>query len=192
MRRRANAERRSWLRRSGRRGQSLVESCVVVILLCLLFYGFLQVGILYNHERALQFASFAASRSATVGFNSDVYSRTYRAAAIPASGQMEAPFSGLSQREQLTYEAPRDIDGLIARYLNPLNPQGMLSYEFWDPYQMDPNITAGGAVLTESHQQEHPLQILRDSGLLRAFYGSDTVRIPSETVMGCHFSLYLQ
>lgn len=194
MKRQANAEQRSWLRASSRRGQSLVESCFVIILLCLVFFGFLQVALLYNHERALQFASFISTRSATVGMNPEVYSRTYRAAAIPASGQMEAPWPDLSQRRQLVeVEQPRNIDGYIGRYLNPLNSSGILRYEYWDPYQMNPVITAATATtLQESHQQPHPLQILSESGLLGAFFDQDTLNFRSDVSIGCHYWLYLQ
>jgi hypothetical protein len=191
MSRRTNAERRLCRRASGEGGQSLVESCFVIILLCLIFFGFLQVGILYNHERVLQLASFISARSATVGFNEEVYSRAYRAAAVAASGHMEAPFSNISEQEQLRYEAPRNIDGLIGRYINPLNSRGILDYQYWDPYQMEPNITAGGTTLQETHKQAHPMEILRDSGLLRVFFDTDTIRFPSDVTMGCHYSYYL-
>ena len=174
-------------RRSGKSGQSLVESCVVITVVLLIFYGFLQVALLYNHERVLQFASFASARSATVGFNQDVYTRAYRAAAIPASGPMQTPGQNQSQPAQLGLET-----AIIPCYLNPENGTGILHYEHWDTYRMDPVISGSGTMLQEYHEQEHPLQIWKDSGLLWAFFGKDTVTIANDVTMGLHYEHYLQ
>ena len=188
MPRHRNHVRARWIaRRFKAGGQSLVESCVVIMVVLLIFHGFLQAALLYNHERVLQFASFASARSATVGFNEDVYTRAYRAAAIPASGLMRTPGPNQSQPAQLGLET-----AIIPCYLNPENSAGILQYEYWDTYRMDPVITGGGATIQEYHHQEHPLQIWKDSGLLWAFYGRDTVTIANDVSMGLHYQHYLQ
>jgi hypothetical protein len=163
------------------------------MVILLVFYGFLQAALLYNHERVLQFASFAAARSATVGFRADgsedinVAMRAYRAAAIPAAGLMTTPGPGQSQPAQLGLEV-----AIIPAYLNPENSAGILRYENWDTYRMEPVITGGGAAIGEYHEQELPLQIWKNSGLLWAFFGKDTVTIANDVTMGLHYQHYLQ
>jgi hypothetical protein len=173
-------------------GQSLVESCFIIILICLIFFGFLQAALLYNRERVLQFASFAAARSATVGFNEDVFTRAYRAGAIPSSGPMSNPAQNLSQVDQLAVE---QID--IPVYLNPENSPAILNYDYWDRYNMRPTIVQLGdspAMLQEFHDQEHPLTILQDSGFLGAIRGTgkSTVMIRNEATMAMHYWHYLE
>ena len=134
------------LRRTNEGGQSIVESCLVIILVCLIFFGFLQVALLYNDERVLQFASFAAARSATVGFNQDTFTRAYRAAAIPASGTNLAA-KGLGPKELLGLERIG-----IPLYLNN-DPVANLNYDYWDSMDMTPQIYPDSAamLLAEYH-----------------------------------------
>jgi hypothetical protein len=164
----------------------------VIILLCLIFFGFLQVGILYNHERVLQFASFASARSATVGFDPDIYNRAYRVGAIAASGQMLAPGQGQSPKDQLVTE-------LITIPLYQFRTQNM-DYEYWDRYGMMANIqlnAPSARMLREQNPQRHPL----DMPLAAAFYPRDssgnvviTMRGQPDdrTDMAWHYQHYLQ
>ena len=171
-------------------GQAMVESVFVIMLLCLIFWGFLQAALLYNHERVLQFASFAAARSATVGFQRtpiDYVLHSYRVAAIPASGAMLAPTSpgatyqnwtGANQQlQQLGAEIT-----LIPLYLR-YDPRGNLNYAYWDQYDMRPNFSQNpltATMLTEQHDQEHPLEM----PMVGAFYGLN--RGTNATVMMMH------
>ena len=203
MTRRRNHER--WLRLGAGRaagGQSMVESVVVILLLCLIFWGFLQAALLYNHERVLQFASFATARSATVGFQPELYLRSYRVAAIPASGTMLAPIDSRSsgnwtgpnqQAQQLGVETM-----LIPLYLRRA-PTGNLNYTYWDQYNMQPGIQPGNplssTMLGEQHDQEHPLEMPMVGAYYRLNRGTNatiTMMRDIRTEIASHCQFYLQ
>jgi hypothetical protein len=151
----------------------------------------LQAAILYNHERVLQFASFAAARSATVGFNTETYTRAYRAAAIPASGTMLSPGRNMTQMEQLALETM-----VIPLYLNRA-VGGDMNYGHWDPYNMRAVISENRStrMLSENHDQEHPLEM----PMVGAYYrlnGQTNATIwmmqNNRTDLGLHYEHYLQ
>ncbi|MCX6899014.1 MAG: hypothetical protein NT105_09955 [Verrucomicrobia bacterium] len=166
------------------------------MLLCLIFWGFLQAALLYNHERVLQFASFATARSATVGFLPELYLRSYRVAAIPASGTMLAPnqnWSGANQQmQQLGTETM-----LIPLYLRQ-DPTGNLNYTYWDQYNMRPTIlpnVPSANMLEETHVQEHPLEMPMAGAYYRLNRGTNaTVQMMGniKTDMAWHYTFYLQ
>lgn len=176
-------------RRAGASGQSIVESTLVILLVCLIFFGFLQVAVLYNHERVLQFASFAAARSATVGFLPEIYDRAYKVAAIPASGS-NLTLTAAGPKELLAYEQIT-----IPLYLNRAVA---MDYEYWEEPGMSPVIqfnTPGSGMLQEFHEQTHPLVI----PLAGAYYQSRpsgryeyTVSIPNESSQAWHYQHYLK
>lgn len=169
----------------------MVESVFVIMLLCLIFWGFLQVAVLYNHERVLQFASFASARSAAVGFNQETYLRAYRAAAIPASGAMLSPDQNRSQMEQLGIETI-----VIPLYLNQA-VRGDMDYVYWGQYNMQPGISANTAtrILSETHIQEHPLEMPMVGAYYRLNGGTNaTINMMQNirTDLGLHYEHYLQ
>jgi hypothetical protein len=180
----------------------MVESVFVIMLLCLIFWGFLQAAILYNHERVLQFASFATARSATVGFQPALYLRSYRVAAIPASGTMVAPVDGRNtgawtganqQMQQLGVETL-----LIPLYLRQA-PGGNLNYAYWDQYNMQPTILPGNplttTMLSEQHDQEHPLEMPMVGAYYRLNRGTNatiTMMHDIRTDIASHCQYYLQ
>ncbi len=169
----------------------MVESVFVIMLLCLIFWGFLQAAILYNHERVLQFASFASARSAAVGFNQETYLRAYRAAAIPAAGTMLSPGQNMSQMEQLALETIT-----IPLYLNRA-VGGNMDYAYWGQYNMAPVISENTAtrMLSENHNQEHPLEMPMVGAFYRLNRGTNaTVSMMqnTRTDLGLHYEHYLQ
>ncbi|MCX6910101.1 MAG: hypothetical protein NTY01_18945 [Verrucomicrobia bacterium] len=169
----------------------MVESVFVIMLLCLIFWGFLQAAVLYNHERVLQFASFASARSATVGFNTETYLRAYRAAAIPASGTMLSPGRGMTQMEQLGLETM-----IIPLYLNQA-VGGNMDYGHWDRYSMRPNVSANTAtrMLSENHDQEHPLEMPMVGAYYRINRGTNATIMMMQNIrtdLGLHYEHYLQ
>lgn len=186
-------------RRAGESGQATVESAIVIIIICLVFFGCLQVATLYNDERVLSYASFMATRSAVVGFQQEVYNRAYEVAAIPASGQLlgmrrqTLPFP----TQKLQWQAERDT---IPLYIDPrnLNKRALLNYEYWDPFNMKPtfyNYESG--VAYEYHEQAHPLVF----PMAGAYYSKDRksvagydyiVDIPVKGETASHYNYYLQ
>jgi hypothetical protein len=179
----------------------MVESVFVIMLLCLIFWGFLQAALLYNHERVLHFASFATARSATVGFLPELYLRSYRVAAIPASGTMLSPVDGRNsgawsgqnqQAQQLGVETL-----LIPLYLRRV-PEGNLNYAYWDQYNMQPGIQGNplsATMIGEQHDQEHPMEMPMVGAYYRLNRGTNATIMMMGNIrsdVASHCQLYLQ
>lgn len=76
---------------SSRSGQSLIEACVVIIVLCLIVFGVAQRSQQYMAMEILDHAAVCGARARAVGFNDFMVQKTIRAAAIPLAGQMIQP-----------------------------------------------------------------------------------------------------
>lgn len=74
-----------------RDGQSLIETCLAVGLICLLFMGILQVSQVFAGKEILQHAAACGARTKTVGFNWWMTLKSVRTAAIPNCGNMLEP-----------------------------------------------------------------------------------------------------
>jgi len=170
----------------------MVESVFVIMLLCLIFWGFLQVALLYNHERILQFASFASARSAAVGFSYETYRRAYRAAAIGASG-LNRDLQGMDSRDM-----PANELVIIPSYVWQ---NAEMDYQYWVDYRMNPDISPSGqsagslSMISEAHSQEHPLEMPMVGAYYRLNRGTNaTVWMMGniKTDIASHYPLYLR
>jgi len=72
-------------------GQALIESCLAIAIICLIFFGLLQVSQLFAAREVLFHAAARGARAKTVGFNRFMVSKSARVAAIPNSGRMVTP-----------------------------------------------------------------------------------------------------
>jgi len=170
----------------------VVESFFVIMLLCLIFWGFLQAALLYNHERVLQFASFAAARSAAVGYQQEIYKRAYRVAAIPASGAMLAPTANWTGPNQQYQQLGVELPSLIPQYLG-MAPTGNMDYTYWDQYDMRPTIIATATMMTEQHGQQYPIEMPIISYVLYGQTNSTITMMGNITTsMAAHYPFFLQ
>ena len=71
-----------------RAGAALVESCLAIIMLCLILFGILQISYLVAAKDVISFSAFAGCRSATVGMKEDFVSRVVRVTGIPIAGPL--------------------------------------------------------------------------------------------------------
>jgi hypothetical protein len=76
---------------SARSGQAILETCLAMLLICLLFAGLVQVSQLFAARDILQHAATSGARAKTVGFNQWMVEKVIKVAAIPNSGKMLAP-----------------------------------------------------------------------------------------------------
>jgi len=74
--------------RHSRAGQAYLESILVVFVLLLLLFGFLQTALLYGGRDVLHHAASRAARARAVGFNDWMAEKAARVAAIPVSGHL--------------------------------------------------------------------------------------------------------
>ncbi len=169
------------IRLGGERGQSIVESTVCMLLICLVLFGLLQVFHLYVAKLIYGYSAFTAARSGAVGFADYLVERSARVASIGAAGNMTAP-EGLANTagpiSQLGFERVR-----VPEYI-----QGKqhLNYEHW------PHIYGQIPVYNseESHTRlgcDYPLEL----PMREAFTKEDSVDVHGEASVANYSFDYL-
>ena len=158
------------------RGQAMIESCIVIVFLCLLFMGLFQLAHAYVSREVLYYAAARAARAKTVGLNQWMVEKTMRVAAIPNAGRLVEPvvpgqdaalanaLATLSPGQIWDFAlkaSPRSptIDTELARvpeYLasdNEARAHHILDYDLWDTIGENgyPEISVGaGAIIDPS------------------------------------------
>lgn len=69
----------------------MIESVIVMLVLCLLFFGLFQLAHGFARREVLRHAAARAARARTVGFNGWMVTKVMRTAAIPNAGRMLQP-----------------------------------------------------------------------------------------------------
>lgn len=170
---------------TGRAGQAVIESCVVMGLLCLLLMGLFQLARLYVAEDILNYAAARGVRCRSVGLNDFMLYKTIRVGAIPNAGRMTYPVVEGGPPAQRSVERP-----LIPLYLETLYSDrlsAILDYEEWDSlhYSM---VEQGDPPMVHCWvSQSYPIR----SVVFRAFYAQDSLRLSGEATMENHYPLYL-
>lgn len=168
-----------------RQGQSLIESCLVLALVCLVFFGLFQVSRLFAAKEVLQYAAERGARAKTVGFNRFMVHKTVRIGAIPNAGRMLNPGPGGGPAREHAAESARIPLYLGAEYWGRLD--AILDYEDWDSIDVPPVSSLGNGTLSLTLEQEYPLR----SPFHRAFYAADSVPLRAEVLLDEHYPLYL-
>ena len=76
---------------AGRSGQAMLESLIVILVVCFLLFSLLELARAFAGREVLRHASARAARARTVGFNERMCTKVMRVAAIPAAGKMLEP-----------------------------------------------------------------------------------------------------
>lgn len=149
----------------------MIESLLVILVLCLLFFGLLQVALVFQADEILHHSAARAARSRAVGFNDWMAVKAQRVAAIPNSGALLEPVLGtplpvfddtMSPGEKWdsaidparTYQRSDKAAMELARipfYLaseNHLRGQGILDYEEWQNHAFDVSVQSANPLAT--------------------------------------------
>lgn len=168
-----------------RNGQSLIESCLVLALVCLVFFGLFQISRLFAAKEVLQYAAERGARAKTVGFNRFMVHKTVRVGAIANAGRMLNPAPGGGPAREHALESARIPLYLGAEYWGRLD--AILKYEDWDSIDVSPAASLGNGTLRLTLEQAYALR----SPFHRAFYAADTVPLRAEVTLDEHYPLYL-
>jgi len=196
-----------------RRGQAMIESCFVIIFLCLLFVGLFQWIHASVAREVLYRAAACAARAKTVGFNQNMVNKTMLAAAIPNAGTLTQPAISSSDSFLVNALATYPIGKLIDLALgtSPQSPtvatelaripeymasgdngRAYLDYANWDSIAHDP-VTVNGNYLfvrvTQSHDLLLELDALLQGNIQSANPGS--VALSGYYAIESHYPLYL-
>ncbi len=173
---------------SSRAGQSLIESCLVLAIVCLAFFGVFQISQLFARQEVLHYAAARGARAKVVGFNRFMVFKTIRVGAIPNAGRMINPAHQGGPAVQQSLEAARIPLYMAAENAGRLDP--ILSYEDWDSPQDVRQISEaaqGDGTLRMEVGQKVPLRY----PFHRAFYAADSVDLTGEAALDNHYTLYL-
>jgi len=167
-------------------GQALIESCIVIALICLILSGFFQLSQLYAAKEISAHACFRGARAKTVGFNDFMIGKVVRVGTIPNAGKMTFPATYGGPLGQMALER-----GRIPLYLGAEwhMMDGVLQYDDWDTINCSYPDDLGLAFLF-SVSQDMPLRFF--TNMFGAFYGGNTMPVGTELEMENHASLYLE
>jgi len=168
-------------------GQALIESCIVIGLICLLLMGLFQLAQLFMAREILDYAAGRGARAKAVGFNDFMVDKIVRIGAIANAGIMTFPEQlDAGPLAQSAIERARIPLYLGADRHNQLD--SILNYEEW------PNLvigyTSSDIVLNFEVSQDMPIRFF--PRLFGAFYASETVPMKGIVAMDNHYPLYLQ
>lgn len=182
----------------------------MVVVICLILFGMIQVARIYTAREILYHGSTAAARARAVGFNDFMVHKVYRVATIPNAGAMESPgFQRGAGLEGFVRSARPGAVWNAALRWNPTSPQysieqsriplylgaenygrlaPILDYEDWDTVRLSRMSDSGLGTVRASVRQDLPLKY----PFHRAFYAADEVDLEGDVEMDSHASLYLQ
>jgi hypothetical protein len=171
-----------------RSGETIIESCIVIAIICLVFMGFFQLSQFYVAQEILHYASGRVARAQTVGFNDFMIRKVMRIATIANAGGMLVPEPPGNPAEQRNIER-----GRIPLYLlegNPGRVSGILDYEDWDRigYAFSGSFEDAAVLKTEVYQA-FPIRFF--SKVFHAFYDKDYIPMRGKAYMENHWQLYL-
>ncbi|MFO7869920.1 MAG: hypothetical protein R6V03_00605 [Kiritimatiellia bacterium] len=206
------------MKTSRKSGQSLIESCLVILLICLIFAGVMQVSQIAAGREILHHAAARGARAKTVGFNYWMVKKAVRVAAIPNAGPMTTPaFENTDTGLRLALETrrPGDLwDAVLGGELQPSSAQyhieaaripeylgslhewrarHILDYEDWDSVHFSTPLLLFGTAgfqpeLEVGTSQDYPLWVPGH----RAFYAADEVGLSGRCLMEAHYPLYIE
>lgn len=196
-------------------GQAILESFAVILLLCLILFGMIQLVMMVTATEIIQFSADSAVRARAVGLNEFMALKSSVIASSPNAGERSAPY-GQSRTSQAGWESARnagqafesshrnvynDTDDILyfPEYLETLNmgyAQARLNYtrsahpvNSGNDHQISaPHFTFSGEMIRAVVTQDYPLTM----PLFRAFSDSDSIYLRGEAELANHAELYLQ
>jgi len=195
--------------RERRSGQAMLETCIVLVLVCLALFGVIEVARLFMARGTVDYASAAGARARAVGFNDFMVEKVVRAAAIPAAGRMTAP--GYARSPFLAWYWANTNTAALWTYslrTTPSSPQydversriplyldagtrgelgSILDYADWEELRIRGSSDAG-ALARVRIAYDLPLRL----PFTRAFYADETFPFDSVGEIENHAAAYLE
>lgn len=113
----------------------MVESSVVMVLLCLVLFGILQVSYVVAARNVVNYTAIATARAASVGLNDFMLYKVSHYASIPAAGPVRTP-SGFGATRPGGRSVGAMWDNAIARDNEPVSELGAYEIAVKEAYHM--------------------------------------------------------
>ena len=168
-------------------GQALVESCLVIAIVCLVFFGLFQISQLFAAQEVLDYAAGRGARAITVGFNRFMEEKTVRVGVIPNAGRMVNPAYQGGPAVEHALETAR-----IPLYLGADNSgqlHAILDYANWTNIQCDVSaVSMGDGTFRYGVAQKVSLT---NNPFAKAITTSASINLMGENYLDEHFTLYM-
>ncbi len=113
----------------------MVESCLVMALLCLILFGILQASYLVASRNVVNYTAYSTARAASVGLNEFMLYKVSHYTSIPAAGPVTTP-SGFGGNRPVGRSAGSLWDNAIARDHAPVSELGTYEVAVKEAYHM--------------------------------------------------------
>ncbi len=198
-------------------GQSLIEACLALAILCLIFMGGFQVSQLIGTRQVLYHAAARGARAKAVGFNRFMVAKSIHVASIPNAGRMivpDTPNEDTVLREWLDTEtaggvwdrvmedaestaAVHEIErARIPEYMASAYwswARATLDYEHWDTIRgIVPGSVDDAVPIEVRVRQDVDLRRLFGGGVVRSFYAEDILEMEGTSKLEAHYPLYIE
>lgn len=195
---------------SRKSGQAILESFGVMMLLCLILFGMVQLVLMQTAHEINQYAADASVRARAVGFNRFMVFKVNRVASIANAGRMISPetmrigdagiwnqmnageaFRTALQSNPRSRQFAEIEQWTIPLYLGSQNPAqlpGILEYADWDQVSAPLNTGSPGLTVGVRTRQNFRLRM----PFWRAFSSRDHIRLDAEARLADHADLYLE
>lgn len=190
-------------------GQAIIESFGVIMLLCLILFGVVQLVLMYTAREINQYAADASVRARAVGFNRFMVFKVNRVASIANAGPMTTPgritsgdatawhtmnagqsfFASIraAPRSRQFAEIEQWTIPLFLGAENHAQLPGILDYRDWS--RISSPIYTGMPGFTVGVQVHHDFPLRMP--FWRAFSRRDHIRLRAEARLADHADLYL-
>jgi hypothetical protein len=120
-----------------KQGAAMVESCLVIALLCLILFGILQVSHVVASRNVLNYTAIATARAAAVGLNDFMLHKVSHYTSIPVAGPIKTPNNFRAERPR-GRNMGAQWDASIARRNVPASELGRYEVAVKEAYHMAP------------------------------------------------------
>ena len=170
---------------SGREGQSMIETVIVLFFLCIVFFWVYEYTGLLTRHTVLDYAAARAARARTVGFNDFMITKTVRIATMSTAGACE------TKDDEGNGLSTGTLVSRMGSYLEAESEgdtKGILDFDLWDSDKLGWSADEPGgenAELTIHVWQRRPLYDTGDDA-------EDLHEVRGEAGIESHYPLYLQ
>ncbi|UDQ98619.1 hypothetical protein AAEX28_00685 [Lentisphaerota bacterium WC36G] len=104
-------------------GQVVVENLICILLICLIFFGILQLFFMFIADSVVSYGSFTTARSISVGFKPKRAHVAAEISTIPAAGKRLKPIN--------LYDSYANQSALLLMVEEYIRGDRTISYEYW-------------------------------------------------------------
>lgn len=168
----------------------MIESCIVILLLCFLLFGLFQLAQIFMAQEIVTHAAARGARAKIVGFNDFMVYKAVRVATIPTAGRLTYPDSSGGPLAQWTAVEQPNIPLYMGTEWSAQLPW-VLDYEDWPTIRYSVLEQDAPPMVWFQVQQTYALTNLFGDFFTKFFYADETVVLDGEVSLDNHYPLYL-